>query len=151
MEKVKPKYIISSCLVGVKCRYNGTCSSTINLEDMIQSGEAIPICPEVIGGLPTPREPVEIQQTEDGIRVTNKAGNDYTPQFLKSAEEVLKICQDNGITNAILQSRSPSCGFGKIYDGTFSGKLIEGNGVVADKLFKNGISVMTDEEVLYQV
>ncbi|NLR91828.1 DUF523 domain-containing protein [Flammeovirga agarivorans] len=143
---MKPKYIISSCLVGVKCRYNATCSNTVNLVDMIDSGEAIPVCPEVIAGLPTPREPVEIQQTDDGLKVTSKEGNDYTQQFLYSAEEVLKICKENNITKAILQSRSPSCGFGKIYDGTFSGKLIDGNGVVADKLFKNGINVVTDEE-----
>ncbi|OHX64130.1 DUF523 domain-containing protein [Flammeovirga pacifica] len=143
---MKPKYIISSCLVGVKCRYNATCSSTVNLNDMIESGEAIPVCPEVIAGLPTPREPVEIQNIEEGVQVTSKAGKDYTAQFLKSADEVLKVCQENNITHAILQSRSPSCGFGKIYDGTFSGTLIDGNGIVADKLFKNGINVMTDEE-----
>lgn len=113
---------------------------------MIEKGEAIDVCPEVIGGLPTPREPVEIQQTEDGIQVTSKTGNNYTNQFLKSAEEVLSICKENNITHAILQSRSPSCGFGKIYDGTFTGNLIDGNGVVADALDKNGIKVITDEE-----
>ncbi|NME69879.1 DUF523 domain-containing protein [Flammeovirga aprica] len=141
-----PKYIISSCLVGVKCRYNATCSSTVNLEKMIETGEAIPVCPEVIAGLSTPREPVELQQTDNGIKVTSKQGNEYTQQFLNAADEVLKICKENNITDAILQARSPSCGFGKIYDGTFSGKLIEGNGVVADKLFKNGVNVVTDEE-----
>ena len=143
---MSPKYIISSCLVGVKCRYNGTCSTTINLNEMIESGEGIPVCPEVIAGLPIPREPVEIQKKEDGIQVTSKAGNDYTQQFLASADEVLKICKENNITKAILQARSPSCGFGKIYDGTFSGKLIDGNGVVADKLHQNGIEVITGEQ-----
>lgn len=117
---------------------------------MVSEGKAIPICPEQLGGCPTPRGVVEIAggtgaDVLDGkCKVIRKNGEDTTEEFLKGAEEVLKIAKMVGATNAILKARSPSCGCGFVYDGTFSGKLIKGNGVTAELLLRNGIEVTTE-------
>ena len=112
---------------------------------LYEEGIAVPVCPEVLGGLPTPREPSELQP--DG-RVVNCLGEDVTEQFRKGAEEALQICRENGCTSAILKSKSPSCGCGVIHNGKFDGGLIEGNGIFADLLLKEGIPVMTEREYL---
>jgi len=139
-------YLISACLVGVNCRYNGENTLDKRLLELIENGEAIAVCPEVLGDLPIPREPCEIIETSDEKqKVIDKSGNEHTDSFLKGAEKTLEICKIIGIEKAILQQRSPSCGYGKIYDGTFSGKFIEGNGVTADFLAKNGIKVFNEE------
>lgn len=138
-------YLISSCLVGVKCRYNGTSVLDAGLKQMIEEGKAIAVCPEVLGGLPTPREPCEIQVIAGVIKVVGKSGTDYTQPFTQGAQKTLEICRAENITTAVLKSRSPSCGFGKIYDGCFKGALIDGNGLTADLLSKNGIEVLSDE------
>lgn len=138
-------YIISSCLVGIKCRYNGSCTLIPELQEMIKKGQALAVCPEVMAGLPTPRTSCEIQQTDTTKIVTNISGEDLTETFNKGARQTLDICKTKGINKAILQSRSPSCGFGKIYDGNFSGKLIKGNGITADLLKQNGIAIWTEE------
>lgn len=133
-------YLISSCLVGINCKYNGSNTLQEKLRDLMLSGIAIPVCPEMLGGLSAPREPCEIV---DG-KVVGKSGKDYTKAFHDGAQKVLAMCQSLGITKVILQSRSPSCGYGKIYDGTFTGSFVEGNGITADLLSKNGIKVYNE-------
>ncbi len=137
-------YLISSCLVGVNCRYNGTSSLNKQLKKMIDEGQAIAVCPDVLAGLSTPREPCEIQIKSGVPCVISKSGKDNTKLFEKGAIETLQICKKHAITKAILQSRSPSCGYGKVYDGTFNGQLIIGNGLTADLLDKNGIEIFTE-------
>lgn len=140
--------IVSACLAGINCRYDGGNNLNKEIRDMVVRGEAMPVCPEQLGGCPTPRPPVEILKGTgadvlDGrCRVVKKDGNDVTQQFIKGANEVLKIAKLIGAKKAILKSKSPSCGFGKIYDGTFEGVLAEGNGVTAELLKRNGIEVL---------
>lgn len=139
-------YLISACLVGINCRYNGTNTLDERLVELIRSGKAIAVCPEVLGRLPIPREPCEIIKTKDGRqKIISKSGKDYTNAYLEGANKTLKICNIIGIKKAILQSRSPSCGYGQIYDGTFSGKLIIGNGLTAKILNENGITIFNEE------
>jgi uncharacterized protein YbbK (DUF523 family) len=144
--------LVSGCLVGQKCSYNMVFEDIPRLKDMIESGEAIPICPAQLGGLPTPRPPSEIVGG-DGLKVINgkakvknSEGKDVTEKFLKGASDVLVIAKDNNVTKAILRSRSPLCGCGLIYDGTFAGKTRSGDGVAAALLKKHGITVITEEE-----
>lgn len=133
--------IVSSCLAGCKCRYDGNSNAKQEIIDLVERGEAIPLCAELIGGLPTPRSSCEISNN----RVVDSEGNDYTQQFQSGAAKVLEIAKILNVKKAILQQRSPSCGYGKIYDGTFSGKLIEGNGILADLLAQNGIEIESME------
>ena len=111
--------------------------------ELVKVGNAIPVCPEQLGGLTTPRE---ISEIKDG-RVITKSGKDETEQVQRGAVETLKIAKSVNATEAILKARSPSCGKGQIYDGGFSGKLVEGNGLAGELLIKNGIKVMTEEEL----
>ena len=103
----------------------------------------IPVCPEILGGLPTPRDPSE----RVGDKVVGKNGRDVTAAFAKGAEETLALAKLYGCRYAILKERSPSCGYGEIYDGTFSGKLVPGNGVAAELLAKNGITVLGESDM----
>lgn len=136
-------YLVSSCLAGINCRYNGKSSENKFIIDLIKSGNAIPLCPECIGGLPTPRDPSEIVE---GRVLTNK-GVDVTKEFILGAEKILEICKLLKIKKAILKSNSPSCGYLTIYDGSFTGKLITGNGITSDLLSKNGIEVFTEKDI----
>lgn len=139
-------YLISACLVGVNCKYNGAANLDQDLLKLFMEGQAIAVCPEVLGDLSIPREPCEIVKADDGsIKVVTKSGKDVTCNFIEGARKTLDICKSAGVDKAILQSRSPSCGYGKIYDGTFGGKLIDGNGLTAQLLSDNGISVLTDK------
>jgi D-alanine-D-alanine ligase len=137
--------LISACLAGIPCRYNGEDYPVPELTSFIENNETMSVCPEILGGLSAPRSPCEIRRTETGTSVFGKDGNDYTEEFFFGAETVLRICQRNNIKTAILKAKSPSCGCGKIYDGTFSRTLIDGNGVCAEILLKNGITVYTEE------
>lgn len=137
--------IVSACLAGIRCRYNGTHGKVGAIEKLVLSGKAIPLCPEVLGGLDIPRTPCEIKGFGKDRQVISKDGENLTRFFQKGAEKTLEIAITTGVTKAILKSRSPSCGHGKIYDGSFSGKLIEGNGFTADLLTKNNILVLTEE------
>lgn len=101
--------------------------------------------PEILAGMPTPREACELQIESGAVKVVGQSGQDYTCLFNKAAVETLNICKSQNISKAILQLRSPSCGFGKVYDGNFKGKIIEGNGLTAELLSKNGIEVFTNE------
>ncbi len=134
--------LVSECLLGVHCRYDGGTNEKGWLRDLAREHTLIPACAEQLGGLSTPRPPVEWV----GDRAFNTEGRDCTKEFLRGAEEVLEIAKRYGCELAILKSRSPSCGNGRIYDGTFSGKLIPGYGATARLLKENGIRVMDEEE-----
>lgn len=141
-------YLVSSCLAGVNCRYDGSNSANKYIAKLVKEGEAIAVCPEQLAGLSTPRPCCEIIIDENSNkRVVSKYGKDLTKNFIEGAEKTLGIIKAAGIKKAILQSRSPSCGCGLIYDGTFSGKLIEGNGLVAELLMKNEIEVYTENDL----
>ncbi|AGK95556.1 DUF523 domain-containing protein [Clostridium pasteurianum] len=141
-------YLVSACLVGINCRYDGKNSENKIVAELVKQGKAIPVCPEQLGGLPTPRASCEIVMDEKGnIKILTKEEKDCTNEFAKGAEETLKIAKSNGIKKAILKSKSPSCGCGFIYDGTFSGNLIEGKGLTAELLIKNGIEVFTENDL----
>ncbi len=138
--------LISACLVGENCRYDGKSSLVPELKKLVDDKKAIAICPEVLGGLPTPRTPCEIQKNGENIKVANKAGVDYTSAFLLGAQKTLEIAKKNSTKLAIMKSKSPSCGCGKIYDGTFTKTLIDGDGLTAGLLKENGIEVVGEEE-----
>jgi uncharacterized protein YbbK (DUF523 family) len=135
--------IVSGCLAGLHCRYNGEAKPNEDVMRMVAEGRALPVCPEQLGGLSTPRLPAEII---DG-RVYRKDGMDITEEFQKGAKEALNLAQMVGANRAILKAKSPSCGSGKIYDGSFSGVQVNGNGVFAELLKNNGFEVKTEEEI----
>lgn len=135
--------IVSACLAGVKCSGDGSARPCQKVIDLVRQGKAIPVCPEQLGGLPTPRAPSE--RRDD--KVFTKDEGDVTSEFRKGAEEALKIAQLANCNEAILKSKSPSCGSGKVYDGTFSGKLVNGDGVFAELLKRSDIKVMNEEDM----
>ena len=135
--------IISACLIGCNTRYNGESSLIPEFEEVKEKYNLIPVCPEQLGGLPTPRVPSEIR----GDKVIGKDGRDCTAQFEKGAEEVLRLAKMFDCDTAILKERSPSCGYGRIYDGTFSGVQTDGNGVTAALLAANGIRVIGESRI----
>ena len=132
--------LISACLLGVECKYSGG-SNALPEETIVKLRtryRLIPVCPETAGGLPTPRDPSE----RLGERVVNCRGADVTAQFKKGAEAALELARRYGCTTALLKEHSPSCGSGLIYDGSFSGKLVEGDGCAAELLKAAGVSVV---------
>lgn len=135
----KEKILVSSCLLGLNCRYDGGNNYSKEVEEFLKNYEVIPICPEIMGGLPTPRTPSERQAD----RVINKEGKDVTEQYEKGARECLFLAQKYDVKKALLKLRSPSCGSKEIYDGTFSHTIIEGDGVTAELFKKNGIEVIS--------
>jgi|SRR3712207_2002902 len=143
--------LISACLCGVNCKYNGKNNLNEKFLNLLKEGRAILVCPEQLGGLETPRKPHEIingdgKQVLDGTgKLVSVDGDDSTDKFLKGAYETLNIAKKYNVKKAILKSKSPSCGLGKIYDGTFSGNKIQGNGVTAELLLREGIKVYTEE------
>ena len=137
------KILVSACLLGENCKYNGKNNYSERIAAYVAGHEVIPVCPEVLGGLTTPRDPAEIV---DGV-VTNCKGVNVDRQFRDGAEEALRIAEENGIDLAVLQSRSPSCGVNQIYDGSFTGRLIPGQGVFAGLLRENGFRVMDCEDI----
>jgi len=146
--------IVSACLCGINCKYNGGNNLNPYFLDLLSVGELIPVCPEQLGGLPTPRTACEIAGgTGIGVidgqaRALTRDGRDVTDSLLKGAQETLLIAIQASADEAILQSRSPSCGNGKIYDGTFTGKLINGDGVTSALLKQHGIRVWNDQDYL---
>ncbi len=165
-------YLVSACLAGIQCRYDGKGSVDTTVMEIVNKGEAILVCPEVIAGLPTPRPRCERRANEVNKQFNNKCdlldtkinkeeavieknqiqiicedGRDLTKEFYQGAQKVLELAKANNITMAILKSKSPSCGIGFIYDGNFTGTLTKGNGVTAELLLQNGIKVVTENEV----
>ncbi|HOK44203.1 MAG TPA: DUF523 domain-containing protein [Thermoclostridium caenicola] len=142
------KYLVSACLAGENCRYDGKDCRYEAIVELVRQGKAIPVCPEQLGGLPTPRCPSEIVRTKDGtVRVINREGRDCTREFLAGAQKTLELAKAHGVRKAILKSKSPSCGCGQVYDGTFSGKLTKGYGITAKLLMENQIEVCTENDV----
>ena len=137
------KILVSACLLGKNCKYNGGNNLNQNVLDFIEGHEVIGVCPEQLGGLSTPRLPAEIVE---GV-VTNKEGISVDAEFRKGAQEALAAAMENKVDLAILQSRSPSCGVKEIYDGSFCGKKIKGQGVFAKLLSAHGIEVLDAEDV----
>ncbi|MBQ9719262.1 MAG: DUF523 domain-containing protein [Oscillospiraceae bacterium] len=135
--------IVSECLAGVPCRMDGKAKLVPGIKALVDAGEAVTACPEVLGGLLTPRAPSE--RLPDG-RVVNKLGEDVTAAFVRGAERAMEICRANGCNGAVLKSRSPSCGKDAIYDGSFTGTCVAGNGVFAQMLLDAGVPVMTEKE-----
>jgi uncharacterized protein YbbK (DUF523 family) len=135
--------IVSACLTDVRCRYNGGSKPSEAVIRLVAEGQAIPVCPEQLGGLTTPRLPAEIV----GGKVIRKDGVDVTEAFQRGAREALELARLVGAKTAILKARSPSCGSGKIYDGSFTGRLVEGDGVFTGLCKKEGIEVRTEEEL----
>lgn len=140
---MKQNILISACLIGEDCRYDGKNCYNDYIQKLKQKYNLIPACAEMLGGLPCPRLPSEKQND----KVINTANEDVTNEFTLGAEKVLAIYNENNCIFAILKSKSPSCGYGKIYDGTFSGNLTDGNGVTAQLLINNNIKVYTDKEI----
>ncbi|MBP5254543.1 MAG: DUF523 domain-containing protein [Lachnospiraceae bacterium] len=138
------KVLVSACLLGVKCKYNGGDNANERLRVFLEGCEAVPVCPETAGGLPVPRCPAEIV----GGVVMNAAGENVDAAFRRGAEACLETAVRTEADLAVLQSRSPSCGVGQVYDGTFSGTLVPGNGVFAELLIRHGFRVV-DVEALF--
>ena len=134
--------LVSGCLVGLNCKYSGGNNFNEEIFNLVKEGKAIPVCPEQLGGLATPRNPAEIKVINGERRVITNKGEDATEQFEKGAKEVLKLAKELEITKAILQARSPSCGCGKIYSGNFDKTLVDGDGITAKLLKENGIEVI---------
>lgn len=135
--------ICSACLLGIRCRFDGESKANEKVVSLSKKEFLIPVCPEQLGGLPTPRDPSE----QKGSKVVSKSGKDVTKNFKEGAKQVLKIAKLFRVKQAILKQRSPSRGCGQIFDGTFSEKIIKGDGTTASLLKKNGIKVITEEDL----
>ncbi len=135
--------IVSACLVGVNCKYSGESNDSEAVHTFLKGKVFIPVCPEQLGGLSTPRSTCEIV----GNNVMNEHGEDCTEAFVKGAQEVLKIAKLTDATKALLKDGSPSCGCHKIYDGSFSGQKINGMGLTAKLLAAHGLTVMSEKEL----
>jgi uncharacterized protein YbbK (DUF523 family) len=146
-------YLVSACLLGICTRYDGGCCPIPQLVQLAGRGLAVPICPEVAGGLPIPRPPAEIvggdgRAVLDGqARVLTTEGNDVTEAFLAGARQALETAQRLGIRQAVLKDDSPSCGCRRIYDGTLGSRTVPGQGVAAALLQRNGIMVLSEEDL----
>lgn len=136
-----PRIIVSACLAGIPCRYDGRASTCPAVVDLVCRGLAVPVCPEGLAGLPTPRLPCEIS----GERVLRHDGEDLTEAFTLGAQRALELTLRHGCHHAIVKSRSPSCGSGRIYDGAFRKRLRDGDGLWVRLLRLHGIVVATEE------
>lgn len=144
--------LVSACLCGINCKYSGGNNETAWVKKLYDEGKAVTICPECLGEMSIPRPPDEIiggtgsDVLSGKAKVTDKNKIDSTDKFIKGACLSLEIAKKNNVKLAILKSRSPSCGCGKIYDGSFSGKTIDGNGVTSQLLINNNIKIITEED-----
>ena len=136
------KILVSACLLGTPCRYDGRAKANAAVLALEAEHELIPVCPEVLGGLPTPRSPAERQP--DG-RIVNRAGQDVTAEYEAGAAAAVELARREGCTAAVLKARSPSCGRGQIYDGSFSGRLVPGDGAAARRLLDAGLAVLNED------
>ncbi|WP_438492460.1 DUF523 domain-containing protein [Paenibacillus sp. IHBB 3054] len=145
--------IVSSCLAGMKVRYNGTDCLDTSLQKLLDTNKAVAVCPELLGGFSTPREPAEIiggggeDVLEGTARVMDRSGNDVTEMYLKGAYETLEKAREIGATTVVLKENSPSCGSAMIYNGQFAGVKIPGQGVTSALLIRNGIEVISEQQL----
>lgn len=151
-DKIKTTLIISACLLGVKCRYDGADNAIPDIKELGKQFTLIPVCPEQLGGLPTPRHPAELQaKAEDVLEnrgiICNNIGQDVTAEFLRGAKISLKIALDNKAKLAVLKESSPSCGSTFIYDGTFTQKKIRGMGVTTALYLQHSIRVLSEKNI----
>ena len=137
------KLLISACLLGVSCRYDGKSKPMKDIEKLMEKYELVPVCAEIFGGLPTPRVPAEIS----GEKVLTAEGKDVTAEYIKGAEEVLRLGKIFGAKKALLKERSPSCGSGIIHNGKFDGGLVPGFGKTAALLVENNFEVFGESEI----
>lgn len=150
----KKMFIVSKCLIGVNCKYNGTNNINENVIQFLDGQSYVAVCPEEAGGLPCPRPPAELLNNDGDVIVINIAGEDVTDDFERGASVSLKNAvstadmKNEKITGAILKANSPSCGCGTVYDGTFTGAEVPGNGIFAEKLIEIGIPVATEKNYL---
>lgn len=148
--KNKPKILISACLLGENCKYNGGNNADAipadALDKLDQIYELVAVCPECMGGLTTPREPAEI--CSNGRVITKFSGRDVTREFLSGAQICADIARENGCKIAILKERSPSCGSGEVYDGSFTGRIVSGDGITAAALKKLGVRVVGESALV---
>lgn len=135
--------LVSACLLGHACRYDGTARPTPGLSELLAGHTVVPICPESLGGLAIPRPPAE---QRDG-RVVSRDGADVTESFRRGAQAACRIAREHGATLALLKARSPSCGSTQIYDGTFTGRLIPGEGIAARALREKGVEVFDETQL----
>ena len=137
------RILVSACLLGIDCRYDGGSCLNERVTDLLREHELIPACPEQLGGLPAPRPPVE----RANGRAIDASGADFTREFTKGADDAAKLAALFHCRCAVLKSNSPSCGCGCIYDGSFSGHRIPGNGITAERLLHEGIQVLTESDL----
>ncbi len=135
--------VVSACLAGVCCRYDGGHAAHQLVIELLRRSKALPLCPEQLGGLPTPRKPYERRRD----RIISQEGKDATGHFVRGAKEALRLARLMGCTAALLKSRSPSCGVDLIYDGEFTGTLVAGQGVFTELLRAHGFSVQSDMDM----
>ena len=135
--------LVSACLLGCACRYDGQSKPNPLAQELARRGLAVPVCPEQLGGLTTPRLPSERR----GEQVVMRDGRDVTAEYRRGAEEALRLAELYGCRAAVLKERSPSCGCGRIYDGTFTGTLRPGDGVTAEMLKAHGMQVYGESEI----
>ena len=137
------KLLISACLLGIPCRYDGKSVRGVDVSHLREKYELVPVCPEIYGGLSTPRVPSERR----GDKTIMKDGRDVTENYIRGAEAAYQLCLQLDCKIALLKERSPSCGKNKIYDGSFSGVLVDGEGVTAEYLRLRGIKVFGESEI----
>lgn len=139
----RPRVLISACLLGVHCRYNGEGGALRGLQRLMERAELVPVCPEILGGLPTPRAPAERR----GARVIARDGVDVTDAYARGARETELLARLYGARRAVLKERSPSCGAGEIYDGSFAHRRVAGDGVAAARLMQCGVRIYGESRV----
>ncbi len=137
------KILVSKCLTGCPCRYDGKSCENKKVTEFLTNHQVFAVCPEQDGGLSTPRSPAEII----GDKIIAKNGNDVTKEYTLGAKKALQVAKDNNVDLCLLKAKSPSCGKGMIYDGTFSGNLIQGNGVTCKLLQENGFKVISENDI----
>ena len=140
---MKEKLLISACLLGENCKYSGGNNYTPLAEALKERFRLVPVCPETMGGLTSPREPAE----RAGDKVLSRSGEDWTEAFRLGAERALETALAQGITLAVLKERSPSCGCGAVYDGTFTGAVVRGDGVTAELLKAHGLRILGESQI----
>jgi len=142
----KEKVLVSACLIGENVKYNGKNNKIVFPQEFLKSFELVPFCPEVEGGLPTPRPPSEII-SKNPLKIINNQNKDVTKEFIEGAKKTLEICKKLSIKKAILKENSPSCGKNFVYDGSFQKRLKSGQGVTASILIKNNLKVFNEYEI----